>query len=128
MTSLIGLSKLDSLRFNHVALRPIPQSVGVLVICTAARKSVDKSKISFNFHRRIDSFFISHKLISEYMEEAVIVRFCCFYMFASKQDSFSGKMGNTHDTEIARIEADFIKTKYKTQSDYRWGYTGDRGQ
>jgi len=39
----------------------------------------------------------------------------------------SRKMGNTHDTEIARIEADFIKTKYRSQGDYRWGYTGDRG-
>jgi len=39
----------------------------------------------------------------------------------------SCKMGNTHDTEIARIEADFIKTKYRSQGDYRWGYTGDRG-
>jgi len=36
-------------------------------------------------------------------------------------------MGNTHDTEIARIEADYIKTKYRSQGDYRWGYTGDRG-
>ena len=37
-------------------------------------------------------------------------------------------MGNTHDTEIARIEADYIKTKYRSQGDYRWGYTGDRGR
>jgi len=36
-------------------------------------------------------------------------------------------MGNTHDTEIARIEADYIKTKYRSQGDYRWGYAGDRG-
>jgi len=36
-------------------------------------------------------------------------------------------MGNTHDSEIARIEADFIKTKYRSQGDYRWGYAGDRG-
>jgi len=36
-------------------------------------------------------------------------------------------MGNTHDSEIARIEADYIKTKYRSQGDYRWGYTGDRG-
>lgn len=38
------------------------------------------------------------------------------------------KMGNTHDTEIARIEADHIQTKWKTTEDYRWGYTGDRGK
>jgi hypothetical protein len=37
-------------------------------------------------------------------------------------------MGNTHDSEIARIEADYIKTKYRSQDDYRWGYTGDRGK
>lgn len=36
-------------------------------------------------------------------------------------------MGNTHDTEIARIEADHIQTKWKTIEDYRWGYTGERG-
>lgn len=36
-------------------------------------------------------------------------------------------MGNTHDTEIARIEADFIHTKYRTNEDYRWGYTNERG-
>lgn len=36
-------------------------------------------------------------------------------------------MGNTHDTEIARIEADHIQTKWRTTDDYRWGYTGDRG-
>ena len=36
-------------------------------------------------------------------------------------------MGNTHDTEIARIEADHIKTKWRTTNDYRWGYVGDRG-
>lgn len=36
-------------------------------------------------------------------------------------------MGNTYDTEIARIEADHIQTKWKTTEDYRWGYTGDRG-
>lgn len=36
-------------------------------------------------------------------------------------------MGNTYDTEIARIEADHIQTKWRTTEDYRWGYTGDRG-
>jgi carbonic anhydrase len=36
-------------------------------------------------------------------------------------------MGNTHDTEVARIEADYIHTKYRTNEDYRWGYTNDRG-
>lgn len=36
-------------------------------------------------------------------------------------------MGNTHDTEVARIEADHIQTKWRTTDDYRWGYTGDRG-
>lgn len=36
-------------------------------------------------------------------------------------------MGNTHDTEIARIEADYIHTKWRTTEDYRWGYSNDRG-
>lgn len=36
-------------------------------------------------------------------------------------------MGNTHDTEIARIEADLIHTRYRTTEDYRWGYSNDRG-
>ncbi len=36
-------------------------------------------------------------------------------------------MGNTHDTEIARIEADHIETRWRTTNDYRWGYVGDRG-
>jgi len=36
-------------------------------------------------------------------------------------------MGNTYDTEIARIEADHIQTKWRTTEDYRWGYGGDRG-
>jgi len=36
-------------------------------------------------------------------------------------------MGNTHDTEIARIEADYIHTKWRTTEDYRWGYSADRG-
>jgi hypothetical protein len=36
-------------------------------------------------------------------------------------------MGNTHDTEIARIEADYIHTKWRTTDDYRWGYSNDRG-
>jgi len=36
-------------------------------------------------------------------------------------------MGNTHDTEIARIEADYIHTKWRTTEDYRWGYSDDRG-
>ena len=36
-------------------------------------------------------------------------------------------MGNTHDTEIARIEADYIHTKYRTTEDYRWGYANERG-
>jgi len=36
-------------------------------------------------------------------------------------------MGNTYDTEIARIEADHIQTKWRTTEDYRWGYAGDRG-
>lgn len=36
-------------------------------------------------------------------------------------------MGNTHDSEIARIEADLIQTRWKTTEDYRWGYEGDRG-
>ncbi|ESO00616.1 hypothetical protein HELRODRAFT_175590 [Helobdella robusta] len=36
-------------------------------------------------------------------------------------------MGNTHDTEIARIEADYIHTKWRTTGDYRWGYSNDRG-
>lgn len=37
-------------------------------------------------------------------------------------------MGNTHDSEIARIEADLIQTRWKTTEDYRWGYEGDRGE
>src|SRR6218665_2596862 len=37
-------------------------------------------------------------------------------------------MGNTHDTEMARIEADFIGTRWRTTDDYRWGYTKDRGR
>jgi len=36
-------------------------------------------------------------------------------------------MGNTHDTEIARIEADYIHTRWRTNEDYRWGYTNERG-
>ncbi|ESN95302.1 hypothetical protein HELRODRAFT_179650 [Helobdella robusta] len=35
-------------------------------------------------------------------------------------------MGNTHDTQIARIEADFIGSRWKTVDDYRWGYCKDR--
>jgi len=37
-------------------------------------------------------------------------------------------MGNTHDTEIARIEADYIHTRWRTNEDYRWGYTNERGK
>jgi len=37
------------------------------------------------------------------------------------------EMGNTHDTEIARIEADYIHTRWRTNEDYRWGYTNERG-
>jgi len=37
------------------------------------------------------------------------------------------RMGNTHDTEIARIEADYIHTRWRTNEDYRWGYTNERG-
>ncbi|ESO10833.1 hypothetical protein HELRODRAFT_167334 [Helobdella robusta] len=37
-------------------------------------------------------------------------------------------MGNTHDSEIARIEADHIENRWKTTEDYMWGYTGDRGE
>lgn len=37
-------------------------------------------------------------------------------------------MGNTHDTEIARIEADYIHTRWRTIEDYRWGYTNERGK
>ena len=36
-------------------------------------------------------------------------------------------MGNTHDTEIARIEADYIHTRWRTNEDYRWGYINERG-
>ena len=36
-------------------------------------------------------------------------------------------MGNTHDTQIARIEADYIGSRWKTMDDYRWGYCKDRG-
>lgn len=51
----------------------------------------------------------------------------CIFNFVYAGVARLSVMGNTHDTEIARIEADFIKTKYRSQGDYRWGYTGDRG-
>lgn len=54
--------------------------------------------------------------------------FYCRLQQSLKQLLSKVSMGNTHDTEIARIEADYIHTKWRTTEDYRWGYSSDRGK